>query len=63
MPRWRGGGGFGRSGGRGLGGGYGMGPIGECICPNCGYKQPHKRSIPCYSIKCPRCGKLMTRVY
>ena len=61
MPRGRGGGGFGRWGGRGLGGGYRLGPDGECICPNCGYREPHKRGIPCYTIKCPRCGALMTR--
>lgn len=63
MPRWRGGGGFGRRGGRGLGGGYGMDPHGECICPNCGHREPHQRSIPCYTIKCPHCGTLMTRPF
>ncbi len=64
MPRGRGGGGgFGRCGGRGLGGGYGMGPSGECICPNCGHREPHQRGIPCYAMKCPSCGTLMTRPY
>ena len=61
MPRWRGGGGFGRYGGRGLGGGYGLGPGGECICPNCGFREPHQRSVPCYNRKCPKCGAPMTR--
>jgi len=46
MPRRRGGGGFGRCGGRGLGGGYGIGPSGECICPNCGHREPHQRGVP-----------------
>jgi hypothetical protein len=62
MPRWRGGGGFGRRGGRGLGGGYTMGSGGECICPNCGYRQPHPRGIPCATVKCSKCGTLMIRV-
>lgn len=61
MPRWRGGGGFGRWGGRGLGGGYELGPSGECLCPNCGYREPHQRGVPCYVRKCSRCGAPMTR--
>ncbi len=63
MPRLRGGGGFGRCGGRGLGGGYGIGPSGECICPNCGHREPHQRGVPCYTMKCPSCGTLMNRPY
>jgi len=55
------GGGFGRGGQRGLGGGIGLGPGGECLCPNCGHHEPHQRSVPCYSKKCPKCGALMTR--
>ncbi|MBN1861921.1 MAG: hypothetical protein JW840_10750 [Candidatus Thermoplasmatota archaeon] len=61
MPRGRGGGGFGRCGGRGLGGGYGIGPGGECLCPNCGHREPHSRGLPCSTIRCPRCGSLMIR--
>ena len=61
MPR-RSGGGFGRGGQRGLGGGgIGLGPGGECLCPNCGHREPHQRSVPCYSKKCSKCGALMTR--
>jgi len=60
MPR-TGGGGFGRGGRRGLGGGYGFGPGDECICPNCGYKEPHQRGIPCNTKKCVKCGNLMMR--
>lgn len=61
MPGKRAGGGFGRCGGRGLGGGLHKGPIGECICPNCGNRQPHQPAIPCYTIKCGKCGTPMTR--
>jgi len=61
MPR-RGGGGFGRGGRRGLGGGFGYGPGGECICPNCGYREPHQLGMPCYTRKCPKCEAPMTRV-
>lgn len=53
--------GRGRGLGRGLGGGYGYGPGGECVCPNCGYREPHQVGTPCYSKKCPKCGAPMTR--
>jgi cation diffusion facilitator family transporter len=33
----------------------GKGPSGDCVCPQCGYKVPHKRGIPCSSLKCPKC--------
>ena len=42
-------------------GGFGLGPGSECACPNCGANVPHQRGIPCYEIKCPKCGNLMTR--
>lgn len=63
MPRNRGGGGFGRCGRRGLGGGFALGPGGECICPNCGHRVPHQLGVPCYEVKCPKCGAVMTRSY
>jgi len=49
------------SGGRGRMGGFGLGPGGECICTNCGNTVPHGRGIPCYQMKCPKCGSPMTR--
>jgi hypothetical protein len=61
MPS-RGGGGFGRGGHRGLGGGFGLGPSGQCLCPNCGYKEAHQLGAPCFNQKCPKCGTLMTRL-
>jgi len=60
--------GAGRGAGRGMGfgsrgrmGGTGAGPVGECTCPKCGYKQAHARGQPCYESKCPKCGAMMTR--
>ena len=60
MPRTSGGG-FGRSGRRGLGGGYGYGPGGVCVCPNCGYEQAHQPGVPCFSQTCPKCNTPMQR--
>lgn len=48
-------------GGGGRMGGRGLGPAGECVCPNCGTRTPHERGIPCYKMKCPSCGTTMTR--
>ncbi|MCD6517544.1 MAG: hypothetical protein J7L72_09045 [Candidatus Aminicenantes bacterium] len=48
-------------GGRGGRGGQGFGPGGQCVCPSCGTKVPHKRGTPCNQIKCPKCGTMMTR--
>jgi len=51
-----------RPGGRrAMGGGRGLGPGGECVCPNCGTRLPHERGNPCSENKCPKCGNLMTR--
>ncbi len=43
--------------------GFGMGPNGRCVCtnPDCGNKIIHKRGVPCYQEKCPKCGSPMTR--
>ena len=54
--------GRGRSVGRGLGRDAGrqtLGGTAECMCPKCGYKETHKRGIPCTGTKCPKCGTTM----
>ena len=66
--------GFGR--GRGFGYGYcpryfaepydtrrGAGGVATCVCPKCGYKQPHVRGIPCSESACPECGASMRGDY
>jgi len=53
-------GGMGRR--RGTGGDINRpGPVGECLCPNCGHREPHQRAVPCFNRKCPKCGTPMTR--
>lgn len=41
----------------------GSGPVGNCVCPSCGTKVPHKRGVPCYSLRCPNCGTQMVKEY
>ena len=54
--------GLGQGDGRGRqSGGFGLGPDGECICPNCKTKASHQRGVPCFNQKCSKCGSLMTR--
>jgi hypothetical protein len=63
-PPWGSGPGTGSGGGgrgRMKGNRPGAGPSGECVCPACGARTPHQRSVPCYDIKCPQCGAKMTR--
>ena len=54
--------GFGSGGGRGRNQGLGLGQGGYCVCPNCGYKEPHQRGVPCYETHCPKCNSVMRRV-
>lgn len=39
-----------------------FGPGGYCICQVCGYKIPHKRGVPCATLRCPKCGNRMIRM-
>jgi len=39
----------------------GAGPGGDCVCPNCGHKEPHKRGQPCFERICPACGTALVR--
>lgn len=55
------GGGSGRSGGAGRKGGSAAGPGGYCLCPHCGYREPHTAGQPCYEKNCPECGTRMVR--
>jgi len=67
------GGGTGMGGGRGQGrgrGGQGMGRMGgavragiggDCLCPNCGHREPHEVGVPCMHKACPKCGTAMNR--
>ncbi len=74
MPRGNGTGpaGQGRGGGRGMGRAVGQGrgrmggpsaagPGGNCVCPKCGYQEPHMVGQPCNAKTCPKCGTQMTR--
>jgi len=38
-----------------------MGPGGNCVCPKCGEKIPHRRGVPCQEEQCPNCGAKMLR--
>jgi hypothetical protein len=59
MGQGRGQGRQGRPGGRG--GGRGLGPGGVCVCPSCGTTAQHQQGQPCFEMKCPKCGAMMTR--
>ena len=32
-----------------------------CLCPACGYEEPHKKGAPCGQMICPHCQTRMTR--
>jgi NAD-dependent SIR2 family protein deacetylase len=38
-----------------------MGSGGNCICPKCGYKAPHKSGVPCQEERCPKCNAKLMR--
>ncbi len=38
-----------------------MGAGGQCICPKCGKRTPHKRGTPCQDQNCPECGAKLLR--
>jgi predicted Fe-Mo cluster-binding NifX family protein len=39
----------------------GKGPVGSCVCPKCGQREPHERGVSCVERKCPSCGAPMIR--
>ena len=43
-----------------MGRGFG-GPPDMCVCPSCRHQIPKARGTPCASVKCPKCGMVMTR--
>ena len=47
--------------GRGRQNGLALGPGAHCVCPECAEKVAHTRGVPCYTIKCPKCGAKMGR--
>ena len=53
--------GRGRGNCRGMGGGGAAAGPGECICPSCGATAAHQAGIPCYQMKCSKCGTSMAR--
>ena len=39
----------------------GKGPVGSCVCLNCGQREIHERGVPCVEHKCSKCGTPMIR--
>lgn len=39
------------------------GPPTNCVCPQCGIVVPREPGIPCFQMRCPRCGSFMTRQF
>jgi hypothetical protein len=37
----------------------GLGAVGECVCPNGGYRTTHQAGSPCHEIQFPSCGAPM----
>ncbi len=36
-------------------------PLNNCVCPRCGWKEPHQQGVPCSERICPKCGSAMIR--
>ena len=53
--------GMGRGGGRMGGNRPGSGPGGNCLCPACKLSIPHQAGMPCFDVKCPKCGASMVK--
>ncbi|MBB3186506.1 4Fe-4S binding protein [Microbacter margulisiae] len=32
-----------------------------CVCPVCGYSEPHVHGVPCITLKCPTCHVALMR--
>ena len=60
---------FGRGAGRGAEAGTGRmrgkrrGAASECICPQCGWRLPHRRGIPCFEERCPTEAAMWKKFY
>lgn len=59
--RGKGQGGYGRGGRGGGPGRFGGQSPDYCVCPECGYLEPHRQGIPCRNINCPKCGTMLLR--
>lgn len=47
--------------GFGIGQRSGRGESGFCVCPQCGYSEPHRAGVPCRTINCPKCNLQLVR--
>ena len=54
-----------RARGRGKGGpgGCGARPGAVCVCPRGGHAEPHRRGVPCFEVRCAKCGTAMMRKF
>jgi uncharacterized Zn finger protein (UPF0148 family) len=34
---------------------------GFCVCPQCGYSEPHRAGTPCRTVYCPECNLPLVR--